>query len=194
MKISRPLAEKRTEAERMQDVQLLIEHLARSQETTIKLILDSLYDVGAVNWINQKVHNKPLNRFGKSAASFSKPVFRIIAYRWFTNNCPQLIVKWLHKKVSFGEKPTTLDTLNAQVVDALPAAPLQPQILKKEITQLRTQVRVLTGMLIGAIALFCGAAVWFVYGDGSSVIRLREGQSSTVLELCSSANASECQQ
>ena len=194
MKNSRQVAEKRTEAERMQDVRLLLDHLARSQETTIKLILDCLYDVGAVNLINQKIEIKSLNRLSKSVATVSKPVFRIIAYRWFKKNCPDLITHWLHKKVSFGAKPTTLDKLNGQVVEVLPPAPYpRPQLMNQEIKRLRTQVRILAGMLVGAIALFGGATLWFMYGEEPGIMRLRGEEQATNLELCASPTARNCQ-
>jgi len=184
MKNSQQAAEKRTEAERMQDVRLLLEHLSQSQETTIKLILDCLYDVGAVNLINQKVQPKPFNRLSKSVASVSKPAFRIIAYRWFKKNCPELITNWLHKKVSFGAKPTTLDKLNAQVVEVLPSSPQRsPLVVSQEMKRLRAQVRILAGMLVGAIALFGGATLWLVYGEEPGVLRLRSGEPSASLEF-----------
>ena len=55
MKHSERLAEQQRERERMQDVLLLVQQLVASQETTFKLIIDCLYDVGSINFINQKV-------------------------------------------------------------------------------------------------------------------------------------------
>ncbi|MEL6223104.1 MAG: hypothetical protein AAFR31_10745 [Cyanobacteria bacterium J06627_8] len=205
MKTPHRLAEKRAQAEHLQDVKLLLDHLARSQETTIKLILDSLYEVGAVNFINQKVQSKSLNRLSKSAASVSKPVFRIIAYRWFKNKCPELITNWLHRKVSFGVKPASVETvsaLDAQTTDTLPAVALQHHSLNHEVKQLRSQVRLLTGMLIGAIALLGGTTLWLIYGTEPGLTRLREGETSTVTDtlkakmepqFCLSDSSSECQ-
>jgi hypothetical protein len=195
MKTSQRLAEKRAEAEHIQDVKLLLNHLARSQETTIKLILDSLYEVGAVNLINQKIQSSSLNRLSKSVASVSKPVFRIIAYRWFVNNCPELIVNWLHKKVSFGVEPIPIETvsaLDAKTTDMIPAPIPQSQPLNQEVKQLRSQVRMLTGMLIGAIALLGGATLWFVYGNNGEILRLRESGTPTALELCASSQSDGC--
>lgn len=89
------------EEKRMQDVLLLLQHLVEKEEVTVKLILDCLYDVGSVNLINKKIRTRPLNRFMKSIASMSKPVFKIVALRWFKKNCPQLIANWLQSKVDF---------------------------------------------------------------------------------------------
>ena len=191
MKDSRQLAEKRTEAERMQDVRLLLNHLFRSQETTIKLIIDCLYDVGAVNLINRKIQITPLNRLSKSAASVSKPVFRVIAYRWFKKNCPDLIVRWLYKKVTFQVKPTPSAELNAQVVEILPPPVSQHQlIMSQEVKRLRAQVRILAGILVGAIALFGGATLWLVYGEESGSMRLRSEEHSANLDVCVSPDSS----
>lgn len=178
----------------MQDVRLLLEHLSRSQETTIKLIIDCLYDVGAVNLINQKIQPRSLNRLSKSVASISKPAFRIIAYQWFKKNCPELITNWLHKKVSFGGKPTTLDKLNAQVVEVLPpSAPSEPPlIVSQEMKRLRAQVRILAGMLVGAIALFGGATLWLIYGAEADLLRSRSNNPSAILDPCDSSDPSDC--
>ena len=193
MKDSRQLEEKRTEVERMQDVRLLLTHLFRSQETTIKLIIDCLYDVGAVNLINQKIHINSLNRLSKSVASVSKPVFRVIAYRWFKKNCPDLIVRWLYKKVTFQPKSTPSTALSAQVVEVLPPPPSQHQlVMSQEVKRLRAQVRILAGILVGAIALFGGATLWLMYGEEPGSLRLRSEEHSANLEVCASSGSPDC--
>jgi hypothetical protein len=73
------------EAERIQEVLILLTSLTAREEATIKLIIDCLYDIGAVNAI----------------ARTSKPLARILAWRWFKKNCPRLIVNWLYNKVRF---------------------------------------------------------------------------------------------
>ncbi|NES87672.1 MAG: hypothetical protein F6K10_43670 [Moorea sp. SIO2B7] len=95
------LMEERMEEQRIHDVLLLLEDLARREETTVKLILDCLYDVGSKNLINKKFRVRPLNKMMKSIATTSKPVFRFLAFRWFKKNCPEIIANWLHSKVSF---------------------------------------------------------------------------------------------
>lgn len=85
---------------RLRDVKVLLQNLTLQEEVTIKLIIDCLYDVGSVNILNTKVTWGPANRAVKLIARTSKPVFRIIAWRWFKSNCPDLITNWLASKVS----------------------------------------------------------------------------------------------
>lgn len=99
--IVKTTAEMDFEQKRMQDVLLLLENMTLREEATIKLILDCLYDVGSINYLNRKVPQPSLNRLMRYIARFSKPVFRVVAWRWFTKNCPQLITNWLYRKVSF---------------------------------------------------------------------------------------------
>ena len=91
----------RIEAERIHDVLTLLTSLTVREEATIKLIIDCLYDVGHVNLIDKKVRVRPFNSIAKSIAKMSKPVVRVIAWRWFKKNCPQLIAQWLYRKVKF---------------------------------------------------------------------------------------------
>lgn len=95
------LQEQRLREQRMRDVVLILENLFTREEATVKLILECLYDVGSANLINKKVRFRPLNRLVKAIASMTKPVFRIVGFRWFKNNCPQLIADWLESKVTF---------------------------------------------------------------------------------------------
>lgn len=92
--------EMRLEQERLRDVNILLENLLANEEATIKLIIDCLYDVGSVNIANRKVRWRFANQATKLIARSSKPVFRVIAWRWFRKNCPQLITDWLASKVS----------------------------------------------------------------------------------------------
>jgi hypothetical protein len=91
----------RIEAERIQEVLILLTGLIAREEATIKLIIDCLYDIGYFNLINKKVRFRPLNSIAKFLAKRSKPVAKIFAWRWFIKNCPQLITKWLYVKVKF---------------------------------------------------------------------------------------------
>jgi hypothetical protein len=89
------------EAERIQEVLILLTSLIAREEATIKLIIDCLYDIGYFNFINKKVRFRPLNLVAKFIGKRSKPVAKIFAWRWFVKNCPQLIAKWLYVKVKF---------------------------------------------------------------------------------------------
>lgn len=178
-------------ADRRQDVLLLLEHLAYNEQTTIRLILDCLYDIGATNLINQHIQIRPLNRATRGVAHLSKPVFRMYALRWFQKNCPELIANWLFKKVEFTKqvkkkskpKVEPLEVINPdnyesdssqppqmpeQASSATPvtATVVSPEakLLDQEVRQLRTQVKLLTGTLAFAIAAL-GATVVIMGGN-----------------------------
>jgi hypothetical protein len=89
------------EAERIQEVLILLNSLVGREEATIKLIIDCLYDIGSVNLINKKVRFRPINSVARFIAKRSKPVAKVFAWRWFCKNCPQLIAQWLYRKVKF---------------------------------------------------------------------------------------------
>jgi hypothetical protein len=89
------------EQEKMRDIHLLLENLFKREETTVKMVLACLYDVGSVNLINKKVSNRSLNGLIKYIATMSKPLFLIIALRWFHKNVPTKLTHWLMNKVNF---------------------------------------------------------------------------------------------
>lgn len=89
------------EADRVQEILILLTGLLAREEATIKLIIDCLYDIGHINLINKKVRFRPLNAIAKFIAKRSKPVAKIFAWRWFIKNCPRLIARWLYVKVQF---------------------------------------------------------------------------------------------
>lgn len=101
MTVAKSSEEEKREQQRMQDVLVLLQHLAENEETTIKLIIECLYDVGAANFINRKVQNASVNQLAKSIASLSKPAFKRYGLYWFKKNCPELIANWLQRKVAF---------------------------------------------------------------------------------------------
>ncbi len=152
---------------RMHDVLLLLEHLFDREEETAKIIVDCLYDVGSVHLIDQKVRPRLVNRALKPVARMSKPAFRIVALRWFKKSCPQVIVDWLYSKVSFEPKGAKKKPQQSQpakpavVVETPPAQLLENRANRQEIQQLRGQIRLLTGSLIGAIALL-GTTILFL--------------------------------
>ncbi|MGB2925147.1 MAG: hypothetical protein WBB82_07585, partial [Limnothrix sp.] len=98
--IAKTAAELTLEEKRLQDLLLLFETMFLREETTVKLIIDCLYDIGSVDLINKKVRRRPLNRIAKYISRLSKPVFRIVAWRWFMKNCPKLLVDWVYGKVT----------------------------------------------------------------------------------------------
>jgi hypothetical protein len=95
------LAEQRLKKERLHDIELLLQDMFIREETTVKLIFDSLYDIGAINIINKKIAFPPLNRLLKAVVKLPKPIAKLLLFRWFVANCPQLLANWLNNKVRF---------------------------------------------------------------------------------------------
>jgi len=150
VQIQQQLAEEDREQERVKNVLLLLEHLVEREETTVKMILDCLYDIGSVNLINKKFNARLLNKMMKFIAKLSKPAFRIVALYWFKKNCPQLITDWLHEQVTFKDP----EEAAPQVVDATIVPSPEAEIYNQEIKYLRSQVKLLAGGLIVVIVFF----------------------------------------
>jgi hypothetical protein len=93
--------EEQLKQQRMQEVLLLIDSLFQREETTFKIIIDCLYDVGSVNLINKKFRRRNLNFIMKAIARFSKPIFKVYALYWVKKNSPKLITNWLASKIKF---------------------------------------------------------------------------------------------
>jgi hypothetical protein len=96
--------------ERMRDVTLLIQQLVEREETSLKLIIDCLIDVGSINYANHKLQNSSLNKIMKVLVGYIKPVARVVALKWIKKNLPGLLTAWLEAKVSFEPVP-----INAEV-------------------------------------------------------------------------------
>lgn len=110
----------------MQDVLVLLQHLTENEETTIKLIIECLYDVGAVNFINKKVQNDSINQVTKTLAGMSKPIAKRYGYYWFKKNCPELIVNWLTRKVAF-PAPKAKAVQQQEIVPKVEPAPISTE-------------------------------------------------------------------
>ncbi|MFQ4144233.1 hypothetical protein [Chlorogloeopsis sp. ULAP02] len=154
------LAENKQEEELMYEVLLIIENLAYREEATAKLIFDRLYDIGSINLINKKFRSCAVKRVMKWIARMSKPAFRIFAWRWFRKNCPILITNWLYQQVSF-KKPVVQSAeivIEKQLSPAKVISELESK--SREVKFLRSQVKLLTGILIGVITLFGGSLIW----------------------------------
>ncbi|WP_421655165.1 hypothetical protein [Leptothermofonsia sp. ETS-13] len=167
--IAKSPTEAQMEEERMRDILLLLDSLFRREETTAKLILNCLYDIGSVNWVNNKFRTRPANWLMKWIARLTKPAFRMFALRWMKQNCPELIAKWMHSKVTF-EQPQ--NTPEAAVVEAETAQENTSQDLEsctREIVRLRSQVRTLTALLIGMTVSLGSAVAWTVWKDQSKL-------------------------
>ncbi|MBE9048839.1 hypothetical protein IQ243_00120 [Nostocales cyanobacterium LEGE 11386] len=173
---SKFVEEKRREQQLMHDVLLSLENLIYREEITVKLILDYLYDVGSINLINQRFHSRTLNRTLKLISKTSKPIFKILAWRWFKKNCPELITDWLHSKVVFKstEKPKTAPTqLVLENPDTSFNSLAKTQYQIQEVKHLRSQVKLLTGILAGVVTLFGGSFLWFGYSLERSNLQMQ---------------------
>ena len=164
-------AETRLESERMHDVLLLLEHLVRNEETTVKLILDCLYDVGSVNLINQKLHSRTLNGLMKWIAKLSKPVFRMVALRWFQKNCPQLLTNWLYSKVKFDKLKNKRKVVTTIPQETQPANLAKLETYNREILRLHSQVKRLTLLLIGVTITLGSATAWSIWNSQARQIQ-----------------------
>jgi hypothetical protein len=156
-----------TEAEReeqlMHDVLILLENLIQREEVTVKMILNCLYDAGATNLINQKIPYRSLNTSLKLISKISRPAFKIIAWQWFKHNCPKLITDWLRSKIDFKNvaTPTVEIVVADQSTQLNSPSHIESQI--SEVRQLRTQIKLLTGLLLGVVTVLTGSFLWAGY-------------------------------
>lgn len=140
------LAEQQSVAE----ILLLLKQLVQHESTTVKLILDRLYDIGTNNLIDQKTSWKTLNRFSKAIATQSKPFFRFVGIHWFQHNCPKLATDWLYEQVQF--QPSTQASELLEIVVS-PPENLVPDECSREVQKLRSKLRWRTGWLCGALGI-----------------------------------------
>ncbi|MEB3219793.1 MAG: hypothetical protein VKN72_26640 [Nostocales cyanobacterium 94392] len=160
---------KQKEEEKIHDVLLLLENLTYREEASIKLIIDCLYDIGSVNLIDQRFRSRTLKGSLRLIARLSKPAFKIIAWRWYTRNCPKLIANWLRKQVAF--KPATTVKQAAEIEAGLEPESkhlktdsiIQLENQNREVKYLRSQVKTLTSLLVGLSVVFGGSVIWFGY-------------------------------
>lgn len=168
-------AEALLEQERVREVLLLLQHMFQQEAVTSKMIIDRLYDVATVHLINQRLPNRPVNRVAKWTARRSKPLAKVAGTYYLQKNCPQLIVNWLVPEVKelFGlMKPPAVpvvkplaqvegeETMETRVIQPSPIA--QIDRYDQEIVKLRSQVKMLTVLLVGVVCTLGGALAWSV--------------------------------
>lgn len=171
------IAEQLLDEQRLHDVLLLLESLVDREELTIKPILDYLYDIASHNLINKKCNSLFVNKTLKIIAKMPKSAFKIVAWRWFKKNCPQLIVNWLHEQVTFNNeaKITSEVVVDSQTEKSKQLA-LSTTSQSQEVKYLRSQVRVLIGVLVTAITAFSASFFWINY-------ELRQSYSEAIQKL-----------
>ncbi|MGB8703351.1 MAG: hypothetical protein WCD18_28370 [Thermosynechococcaceae cyanobacterium] len=152
--------ERQAEAERMQEVTLLMTNLFDREEATIKAIFRCLYDVGSINFINRRIQIRPLRSLAKPVTRLVQPVCIFMGYRWFQKQCPPMIVGWLQGKVQF--KPKRMppkQTYSAPKPASVEILPTQADLV--EIRRLRSQVNWTRGALVGVSAMLVLALLGF---------------------------------
>jgi hypothetical protein len=92
----------------------------------------------------------------------------MIAWQWFKKNCPQLIADWLHTQIEFKPpQPTPLPSPRVEVIKDINSLPpmTQDQIyeVNHEVTQLRSQVKLLRGILVGLATVLTASFMWAGY-------------------------------
>lgn len=106
--------------ERMRDVNLLLQQIVEREEIALKLIIDSLIDVGSINYANHKLQNPPLNKIMRTLVGYVKPVARVAALFWLKRNLPNLLTAWLEAKVSFKPIPINDDEAITGDLETIP--------------------------------------------------------------------------
>jgi hypothetical protein len=160
----------------MQDVQLLLETMFERENSTLKLVLDRLYEIGAINLVNQRVPNPCLNQIARWITRCSRPVGKLLIMRWFKRNCPQLISRWLYSQVKFESKQVaSRSTGSTHLNKAVSSAEVESY--RRQVQQLNSRVRLLTILLIGVTFTLGGSLAWAVWQQSAWQIRPEAGSS-----------------
>ncbi len=154
---SAQVAKSALEAERMQNIHLLLAHLFEREEATVKLVLGCLYDVGSKNLLDKKL--RPIAPSIAPIVRLSKPAFRFFAVWWFKKNCPKLITDWLFTLVEFND----LDVTGTPAALERSELIAQVETYGHKIEALHTQVKWLKGVAIASVATLGGTAIWLGY-------------------------------
>lgn len=120
LKVKSISAEELKKQERMRDVTLLLQQIVEREEIALKLIVDSLIDVGSINYANHKLNNPPLNKIMKVVVGYIKPVARMAAIFWLKRNLPKLLTDWLEAQVSFETIPIKEEEAVAGDLETMP--------------------------------------------------------------------------
>ena len=179
--------EKDREEKLMNEVLILIKTVVYNEEITIKLLIDCLYDIGVTNLINQKFQLGTLNKTLKFATKISKPVIKILAWKWVKNNCPQLITGWLKSKVAFPkEEAPKIEVVVENEPENIAAS---SQIIdQNQVKRLNFQVKLLISLLIAVLTIFTGSSIWLLVALQQSHVQTVEKLQNQVKTLESSLN------
>ncbi|MBD0267877.1 MAG: hypothetical protein ICV77_06230 [Cyanobacteria bacterium Co-bin8] len=156
------------ELERLKDVKRILDNLFQREETTVKMVLDCLYDIASVRLINRKISAQSLRGPLKAVARMSKPAFRFFALRRLQKKAPQLIADWLYSQAARQPRHTIPPEEDPALIDVvpkpaeLPPAKLPPlvEIQAAQINSLRDRVGWLSTLLV-AVILVTGSLMLF---------------------------------
>ena len=161
--------EKNREEEKLHEILILLQQLFQREEATAKRIIECLYDIGTVNWINKNIRLFPFNSLLKYIIRFPKPIAKILGLKLYLQPiCPQLITDWLYGLVEFKEKDAEVietETLEAELL---------PEIKKshQEIKLLRQKVKLLTGSLVVTILVFGGSFAYMINSSNLNINKI----------------------
>lgn len=163
-----PSAEQsRLERERVDDVELILDNLFRREQATLEMVVDYLYDISSVRFIDRKVARRFFRGPFKAIARLSKPAFRLYAVRRVQKVAPHLIANWLYSQaiqqasgpVPDDNTPTLIDVVPLPA--ELPPAKLPPlvELQAAEINSLRSRVGWLSALV--GVLLVGSSVMWF---------------------------------
>lgn len=133
LKVKSISAEELKKQERMRDVTLLLQQIVEREEIALKLIVDSLIDVGSINYANHKLNNPPLNKIMKVLVGYIKPVARMAAIFWLKRNLPDLLTAWLEAKVSFEAVPINEEEAVTEDLETVPIQEGEVEVMELNI-------------------------------------------------------------
>jgi len=152
------------EDERLHDILLAVEQLFQREEKAVDFVLSCLYDIGSINLINNKVPISSLKPALRTIARFSRPAFRLIAVRWFHQNCPKLITNWLHSLVVFETSESKASSaIDIKALENETDLALAVQQKQYEVMQLQQQLRQTVIFAVTIAAVFGSATLWLGY-------------------------------
>ena len=144
--------QKLKELEQSQRVMLLLEDLIDRERHTLDAIMQSLFEIGSVNFVNQRVRVRFLRPVIRPAVKLSKPVLTHVGYRWFRKKGPRLIVNWLFRRIRFAPPSAP--------AKSTPSPPVNTLAYQGEIRRLKSQVRLTTVAFVSV----SGMLVAFLHG------------------------------
>ncbi|MEM8637919.1 MAG: hypothetical protein AAGG51_03740 [Cyanobacteria bacterium P01_G01_bin.54] len=151
------------EQQKVQEILLILEQLVQREAVTVRFILERLYDIGLINVMNKKVKTHPLGQVIQPLGRVSRRGFRALGTRWFQAQGPKLITNWLYSLVNLEPSKKAEQAVEPDDLELTYPLVLPPAELEREVAQLRSQLRWLTAVMVGGIALLGSSFFWIDY-------------------------------